>query len=123
MSYRTYLPKRGDLVHLNFSPSRGHEMADRHYALVISAESYNRRSRMAIVCPITSRVRGWPFEVELPTGLLPAKRGDAETASVIVADAVRQIDYRERETEFVAIAPQEVVEEVLDKLMVVCEEE
>jgi mRNA interferase MazF len=123
MSYRTYLPKRGDLVHLNFSPSRGHEMADRHYALVISALSYNRRSRMAIVCPITSQARGWPFEVELPAGLLPPKKGQQETTSVVVADAVRQVDFRERETEFVAVAPQDLVEEVLDKMLVVCEED
>lgn len=123
MSYRTYLPKRGDLVHLNFSPSRGHEMADRHYALVISALAYNRRSRMAIVCPITSRARGWPFEVEVPPGLLPAKAGQAETSSVVIADAVRQVDFRERETEFVAVAPAELVEEVLDKMLVVCEED
>lgn len=123
MSYRTYLPKRGDLVHLNFSPSRGHEMADRHYALVISALGYNRRSRMAIVCPITSRARGWPFEVDVPRGLLPPKAGMEQTSSVVIADAVRQVDFRERETEFVAVAPPELVEEVLDKMLVVCEED
>lgn len=123
MSYRTYLPKRGDFVHLNFSPSRGHEMADRHYALVISRDSYNRKSRTAVVCAITSRVRGWPFEVEVPHGLLPDKKGVAEANSVIVADSVRQVDYREREMEFVAVAPRGVIEEVLDKLLVLFEEE
>ena len=122
MTFRTYLPKRGDLVHMNFSPSAGHEMADRHYALVLSPSSYNRKTRMAVVCPVTSRVRGWPFEVALPAGLLPPKQG-AAVASVVVADAVRQVDYREREVEFVAAAPREVVEEVLDKLLTVLEEE
>jgi mRNA interferase MazF len=116
------MPKRGDLVHMNFSPSAGHEMADRHYALVLSPLGYNRKSRMAVVCPVTSRVRGWPFEVELPAGLLPPKQG-AAVASVVVADAVRQVDYREREMEFVVAAPREVVEEVLDKLLTVLEEE
>lgn len=123
MSYRSYTPKRGDLVHLNFSPSAGHEMADRHYALVLSPLAYNRKSRMAVVCAITSRVRGWPFEVALPPGLLPEKKGVGAVTSVIVADAVRQVDYREREIEFVADAPREVVEEVLDKLLTVLEEE
>lgn len=123
MTYRSYLPRRGDLIHLNFSPSRGHEMADRHYALVISADSYNRKSRMAVVCAITSQVRGWPFEVELPAGLLPAKHGQERTSSVVVADSVRQVDYREREAEFVAAAPREIVEEVLDKLLTLCEDE
>jgi mRNA interferase MazF len=122
MSLRTYLPKRGDLVHMNCSPSAGHELADRHYALVLSPLSYNRKSRMAVVCGITSRVHGWPFEVALPAGLLPPKKG-VPTAGVILADAVRQVDYREREIEFVAEAPAAVVEEVLDKLLTVLEEE
>ncbi len=123
MTYRSYLPKRGDLVHMNFSPSAGHEMADRHYALVISASGYNRKSRMAVVCPVTSWVHGWPFEVELPAGLLPPKKGVGAVTSVVVADAVRQVDYREREAAFVAAAPAAVVEEVLDKLLALLEEE
>ena len=123
MTYRAYHPKRGDLVHLNFSPSAGHEMADRHYALVVSATSYNRRTGMAVVCAITSRLRGGPFETAVPAGLLPEKKGLGVVAGVIVADSVRQVDYRERETEFVAESPREIVEEVLDKLLAVLEEE
>jgi mRNA interferase MazF len=75
MSHRSYHPQRGDLIHLNFSPSAGHELADRHYAIVISPIAYHRKSGMAIVCGITSRVRGSPFEVLLPTDLLPPKSG------------------------------------------------
>lgn len=123
MTYRSYTPKRGDLVHMNFSPSAGHEMADRHYALVLSPLSYNRKSRMAVVCAITSKAKGWPFEVELPAHLLPPKAGVGAVKSVVVADAVRQVDYREREMAFVAAAPVEVVEEVLDKLLAVLEGE
>jgi mRNA interferase MazF len=108
---------------MNFSPSAGHEMADRHYALVLSQLSYNRRSRMAIVCAITSRVHGWPFEVEVPKGLLPPKKGTGDVTSVVVADVVRQVDYREREIAFVAKAPASIVEEVLDKLLTVLEGE
>jgi mRNA interferase MazF len=121
MSFRSYLPKRGDLIHINFSPSAGHELADRHYAIVLSNDHYNRTSRMAVVCGITSRVRGWPFEVPLPAGLLPAKAGTGQVNSVIVADVVRQIDYRERECAFVNTAPKEVIEEVLDKLLAILE--
>jgi mRNA interferase MazF len=120
MTYRTYIPRRGDLVHMNFSPSAGHEMADRHYALVISADGYNRKARMAIACAITSRVRGWAFEVEVPAGVLPEKKGQPVT-SVIIADSLRQVDYREREMEFVARAPPELLDEVLDKLFVLME--
>jgi len=123
MSYRTYLPKRGDLVHLNFSPSAGHELADRHYGLIISASSYNRKSGMSVVCGITSRVRGGPFEVELPLGLLPGKRGVGPVRSVVIADSVRQVDFREREMQFVIAAPRELVEDVIDKLFAVLEDE
>jgi mRNA interferase MazF len=123
VTYRSYIPKRGDLVHMNFSPSSGHEMADRHYALVISASNYNRKTRMAVVCPITSRVHGWPWEVAIPPGSLPPKKGVGEVTSVVVADAVRQVDYREREMAFVAAAPRDVLEEVLDKLLAILEDE
>jgi mRNA interferase MazF len=123
MSYRAYHPKRGDFVHVNFSPSAGHEMADRHYALVLSPASYNRKSGMAVVCAITSRVRGGPFEVAVPVGLLPDKKGVGAVTSVIVADSVRQIDYREREAAFVVTAPRALVEDVLDRLFAVLEEE
>jgi mRNA interferase MazF len=123
MSYRSYIPKRGDLVHMNFSPSVGHEMAERHYAIVLSASEYNRKSRMVVVCPITSHVHGWPFEVEVPRGLLPGKKGVGEVSSVIVADGVRQVDYREREVSFIAQAPRQVVEQVLDLLFNLLDED
>ena len=123
MSYRAYHPKRGDLVHLNFSPSAGHEMADRHYGLVLSGTSYNRKTGMAVVCAITSRIRGGPFEVRVPANLLPEKTDFGVVSSVIVADSVRQVDYREREIEYVADAPRVVVEEVLDRMFAVLEED
>jgi mRNA interferase MazF len=122
VSYRTCIPKRGDLVHMNFSPSAGHEPADRHYALVISQAAYNKKSGMAVVCGITSHLRGWPFEVLLPTGLLPDKKSVGPVSGVILADAVRQIDFRHREMEFVAACPREVIEDVLDKLYTITEE-
>ena len=77
---------------------------------------------MAIVCGITSHVRGWPFEVLLPAGLLPDKKGVGPVSSVVLADAIRQIDYRHREIEFVTTCPREVIEDVLDKLYTITEE-
>jgi len=121
VSYRSYTPNRGDLVHMNFSPSAGHEMAERHYALVLSPINYNRQARMALVCPITSRSRDWAWEIELPAGLLPPKTGVANVRSFIISDAVRQVDFREREMQFIAAAPAPVVEEVLDKLFTILE--
>ena len=122
MSFRTYIPKRGDLVHVNFSPSAGHEMADRHYALVISNDGYNRKTGMAFVVPVTSRIRGWPYEIPVPEGLLPEKSGVGRVKSILHADIARHIDYREREIAFINRAPRELVEEVLDMLLTVLEE-
>jgi mRNA-degrading endonuclease toxin of MazEF toxin-antitoxin module len=90
--------------------------------IVLSPIAYHRKSGTAIICAITSRIRKSPFEVLLPPGLLPPKAGVGEVASVIVADAVRQVDYRERECAFVATAPRRVVEEVMDKLLAVLED-
>lgn len=98
-------------------------MAGRHYALVLSPQSYARKMGMAIVCVITSRIRRYPYEVYVPEGLLPEKKGVGQATSIIVADSVRQVDFRERETEFVAEAPKELVEETLDLLLTALEEE
>jgi len=83
--------------------------------------NYNRQSRMALVCPITSRSRSWAWEIELPAGLLPPKAGVGNVRSFIISDAVRQVDYREREMAFVAVAPAPIVEEVLGKLSILFE--
>lgn len=123
MSYRTYHPRRGDIVLLDFSPSAGHELADRHYAIVLSSQSYSKTTGMAVVCGITSRVRGWPFEVPVPHGILPPKKGVGMVSSVILADGVRQIDFRERNTTFVAEAPTSLVERVQDLLLAVIEDD
>jgi mRNA interferase MazF len=123
MSYRAYYPKRGDLIHMTFLPTAGHEMADRQYAFVLSAASYSRKSAMAVVCVITSRVRGGPFEVAVPPDPLPPKAGIGKVQSVILADSVRQVDYRKRESVFVAAAPRALVNAVLDKLLAVLEDD
>lgn len=63
MARRTYFPDRGDIVHLNFQPSAGHEQTGRRYGIVLSPRSYNRAAGLAVCCPITSQVKGYPFEV------------------------------------------------------------
>jgi mRNA interferase MazF len=112
---KTYFPDRGDFIHLNFSPSTGHEMADRHYALVLSTASFTRVTNLALVCPITSTIRAWPFSVHVPPGTLPPKQGVA-VASSVLTDQVKTVDCREREMEFVARAPEEVLDEALAKV-------
>ena len=112
MARVTYVPDRGDLVHVNLSPSAGRELTGPHYALVLSAKRYNQGNGLVVCVAITSRIRGGPFEVLLPKGVLPAKAGAGEVDSVILSDALRQVDYRERSVAFVAKCPKEVLEEV-----------
>ena len=112
MARRTYHPERGDLVHVNLSPSAGHELTGPHYALVLSSKAYNRASGLAICVALTSRIRSGPFEVLLPKGTLPSKAGVGQADSVILSDAIRQLDYRERSMAFVASCPREILDEV-----------
>lgn len=112
MARIAYTPERGDLVHVNLSPSAGRELTGPHYALVLSPRTYNRAAGMAICVAVTSRIRGGPFEVLLRRGHLPAKAGAGEVDSVILSDALRQLDYRERSMAYVAKCPPEILDEV-----------
>ena len=62
----SYVPDRGDLVWLSFDPQAGHEQTGRRPALVLTRSSYDRRSGLAVVCPITRTAKGYPFEVAFP---------------------------------------------------------
>jgi mRNA interferase MazF len=100
-----YVPKRGDLVWLTFDPQAGHEQADRRPAFVLSPESYNRKTSLFLACPVTSRVKGYPFEIALPAGL--------PVSGVILADQIKSLDWKERKAQFAARSTGEIVEEVL----------
>jgi len=114
---QTYFPDRSHFVHLNSSPSAQHEMADRHYGLVLSTVSFARKTGFALICPITSNTKLWPFDVRVPAGILPPKRGQA-IDSVILTDQVKSVDFRGRECEceFVIEAPDELLDEALAKV-------
>ncbi len=103
-----YVPGQGDIVWLTFDPQAGHEQARRRPALVISPASYNGRVGLLLACPITSRAKGYPFEVPLPAGL--------PIAGVILADQVKNLDWRARRAEIGCVAPVEVLAETLAKL-------
>ena len=117
MARLSYTPQRGDLVHVNLSPSAGRELTGPHYALVLSAKSYNRASGLAVCVAVTSRIRGGPFEVLLPKGHLPAKAGVGEVDSVILCDALRQLDWRDRSMQFIASCPSTILDEVTARAM------
>ena len=103
-----FVPERGDVVKMSFDPNSGHEQAGWRPALVVSPSAYNRASSLALLCPITSRAKGYPFEVTLPD--------DLAITGVILTDQIRSLDWRARKARFVAHAPDAVVREVLARL-------
>ena len=110
MVEREPAPSRGDIVWLTFTPQAGPEQGGRRPALVLSPQSYNEKTSLAVFCPITSRVKGYPFEVALPSA--------SPVTGVILADQVKSLDWRARRTRFAARAPSQVMSEVLEKLTV-----
>ena len=110
-----YVPKRGDLVWLTFDPYAGHEQAGRRPAFVLSPVAYNRKTSLFLACPVTSRVKGYPFEVALPTGL--------PVSGVILADQIKSLDWKERKAQFAARATGEVIEDVVALILPLLGEE
>jgi mRNA interferase MazF len=104
----SYIPNRGDVVWLQFTPQAGHEQAGRRPALVLSPASYNGRVGLAIFCPITSQVKGYPFEVRVPPGLT--------IVGAILTDQIKSLDWRVRRAEYSCTLPDDVVETVLQRL-------
>ena len=103
-----YVPDRGDVVWLSFSPQAGHEQAGRRPALIISPGTYNQKVGLAICCPITSQVKGYPFEVSLGS--------EGRTRGVVLSDQVKSLDWRARRAEFIERAAAATTDEVLGKL-------
>ena len=103
-----YIPSRGDVVWITFNPQAGHEQAGRRPALVLSPSVYNSKVGLAIVCPITSQVKGYPFEVLIPDGLI--------IGGVILSDQVKNLDWKARQAELVCKLPPATIDEVLQKL-------
>lgn len=108
MVARVYVPDRGDLVWVHLNPQSGHEQAGRRPALVLSPAAYNGRVGLALLCPVTSQVKGYPFEVPLPAGI--------GIEGVILSDQVKSLDWRARAAERAGRAPDSVPQEVLGKL-------
>ena len=109
-----YVPERGDAVWITLDPQAGHEQAGRRPALVISPSAYNGRVGLALLCPITTEVKGYPFEVPLPAGL--------PVAGVVGADQVKSLDWRAREATRIAAVPEEIVTQVVGRLRTLLEE-
>src|SRR5215213_713021 len=105
-----YVPDRGDAVWITLNPQAGHEQAGRRPAVVLSPAAYNGKVDLAIFCPITSQIKGYPFEVVLPSGLA--------VTGAILSDQVKSLDWRVRNAAFICRLPAPTIAEVLQKLNV-----
>ena len=100
-----YVPERGDFIALSFDPQSGHEQKGHRPALVVSKTLFNDRTGLAIVCPLTTTDRGYPFHV--------AVTGDPHVRGFVMVEQVKSVDYRARNAKAIGRAPQEVLDEVL----------
>ena len=99
---KAYVPDRGDIVWLNFTPLAGHEQAGHRPALVLSPASYNGKTSLMLCCPITSQIKRYPFEVEISDGLAVRR--------VVLADQVRSLDWKARQAKKKGEASNEVID-------------
>lgn len=102
------MPERGDLVWLVFDPQAGHEQAGRRPALVLSPAKYNEKAGLAMCCPVTSQVKGYPFEVRV---------AGKKISGVVLADQVKSLDWRAREAKFIERLAPEALAEVQLKII------
>ena len=108
MVKKGYVPQRGDVVWITLNPQSGHEQAGRRLAVVLSPGIYNEKVELAILCPITNQIKGYPLEVLMPDGL--------PVSGVILADQVKSLAWRVRDAKWICTLPPQVVVEVLQKL-------
>jgi len=111
---RAYVPARGDAVWITLDPQAGHEQRGRRPALVLSPAAYNRRVGLALVCPITNQVKGYPFEVPLP--------GELPVTGVVLADQIKSLDWTARQCARICAVPEQVVAQVLRRLHTLLDE-
>lgn len=109
MVKKGYVPERGDIIWLDFTPQSGHEQKGKRPAIVISPKEYNEKVELGIFCPITSKEKGYPFEVKIES-----KKIDG----VILSDQLKSLDWKSRNAEFIVKARKEEIKEVIDKISV-----
>lgn len=105
-----YIPDRGDIVWITLNPQVGHEQAGRRPALVLSPTAYNEKTGLAIMCPITNQIKGYPFEALIPGEVKKIK-------GVILSDQVKSLDWKIRQVEFICTLPNTPLNDVMQKLL------
>ena len=107
MVKKRYVPDVGDVVWIDLNPTKGREQAKRRPALVLSPQEYNKKTSLALMCPITSVKKGYPFEVRL---------ADKKITGVVLADHVRSLDWAARNARLIIKAKPNVITEAQQKL-------
>src|SRR3989344_3782469 len=107
MVTKDYIPDKGDIVKLNFNPTKGHEQRGPRPALVVSPRKYNAMSELSLVCPITSSEKGYPFEVLIKT---------QKITGVVLSDQIRAISWKERKARYITSASKDSLNEVVRKI-------
>ena len=103
-----YIPQRGDVVWLTFDPHAGHEQAARRPAVVVSPRAYNEKVGLALFCPVTSKRKGYPYEVEIPPG--------QPIDGMILSDQLKSLDWRARKAEHICQLPADTTLDTLAKI-------
>lgn len=111
---KQFVPERGDIIWISLSPTRGHEQRGRRPALVLSPAFYNENNGTAIICPITSKQKGHPFEVVVKTNKI---------SGVVLSDQIRIVDWGKREASFVTRTSLEIVNKVIEKINLLIKDE
>jgi mRNA interferase MazF len=102
----SYIPDRGDIIWLEFGPQIGHEQKGRRPGIVLSKKEYNQKSNLAIICPITSKIKDYPFEVRI----------NSIIQGVILSDQIRSIDWKSRNIAFIEKIPEGILKEILENI-------
>ena len=103
----TYIPEKGDIVWLNFSPQTGHEQQGKRPAVVLTPYEYNKKTGLALFCPITTKQKGYPFEVLIDTGIV---------IGVVLSDQIKSLDWSQRNIQFIEKASNHELNEILNKI-------
>ena len=106
---KLYIPDRGDIVWINLNPQKGHEQSGKRPAIVLSPKEYNKKTNLFLVCPVTSRIKKYPFEVVV---------NEEKIKGVVLSDQIRSMDWKARNACFIQKTPQTVTQEIQQKLLV-----
>lgn len=106
---KSYIPEKGDIVWIDLSPTRGHEQANVRPVVVVSPRAYNKKLGLLVACPVTSQVKGYPFEVIVD---------EKKIAGVVLVDQIRSMDWRSRNVKFIQKASADLIAEVSQKIKI-----